>query len=84
MGSDDIRDWNEQVRGLANKLPDSVETKFGFACQCGCGTVVSLTSRNFDVNGAWADGHKPGAARRDRAGRVEGLLGPVPRQETSR
>lgn len=62
VGSKDISDWNEQVRRLADSLPDSAETKFGFSCQCGCGTVVALTSRNFDANGAWADGHKPGPA----------------------
>ena len=54
-----MSDWNEQVRRLADNLPRSAETKFGFKCQCGCGTVVPLTSRNFDANGAWADGHKP-------------------------
>jgi hypothetical protein len=60
MGSEDIRDWNKKVRGLADSLSDSAaETKFGFSCQCGCGAVVALTSRNFDANGAWADGHKP-------------------------
>lgn len=59
MGSEDIEGWNEQVRRLADSLPRSAETKFGFSCQCGCGTVVPLTSRNFDANGAWADGHKP-------------------------
>lgn len=63
MGSDDIRDWNEQVRRLADSLPDSAATKFGFNCQCGCGMVVPLTSRNFDANGAWADGHKPDGGR---------------------
>ena len=62
VGSETIRDWNEQVRRLADSLPDSAETKFGFSCQCGCGTVVALTSRNFDANGAWADGHKPKTA----------------------
>lgn len=62
MGSNDIRDWNEQVRGLADRLPRSAETKFGFTCQCGCGAVVPLTSRNFDANGAWAEGHRPGSA----------------------
>ena len=61
MGSKDIRDWNEQVRQLADSLPDSAETKFGFSCQCGCGRVVALTSRNFDANGAWSEGHKPEA-----------------------
>jgi prepilin-type processing-associated H-X9-DG protein len=55
-----IRDRNEQIRRLADKLPHSEETKFAYSCQCGCGTVVPLTSRNFDANGAWADGHKPG------------------------
>jgi hypothetical protein len=59
MGSNDIRGWNDQVRRLADSLPDSAETKFGFTCQCGCGTVVALTSRNFDASGAWADAHKP-------------------------
>ena len=59
MGSEDIRDWNERVRRFADNLRDSAETKFGFTCQCGCGTVVALTSRNFDANGAWADGHNP-------------------------
>jgi hypothetical protein len=59
VGSKDIRDWNEKVRWIADSLPDSAETKFGFSCQCGCGTVGALTSRNFDANGAWADGHKP-------------------------
>ena len=62
VGSDEIRDWNEQVRRLADSLADSPETKFGFNCQCGCGTLVPLTSRNFDANGAWADGHKPDTA----------------------
>jgi hypothetical protein len=60
MGSGNVSDWNEQVRRLADELPDSAKTKFGFSCQCGCGTVVALTSRNFDADGAWADGHKPG------------------------
>jgi len=55
----DIRDGNERLRRLADKLPHSEETKFAYSCQCGCGTVVPLTSRNFDANGAWADGHKP-------------------------
>jgi hypothetical protein len=61
VGSVDIRDWNERIRRLADNLPRSAETKFGFSCQCGCGTVVALTSRNFDANGAWADGHKLGS-----------------------
>ena len=60
--SDEIRNWNEQVRRLADSLPRSAATKFGFSCQCGCGTVVPLTSRNFDANGAWADGHQPSPA----------------------
>jgi prepilin-type processing-associated H-X9-DG protein len=60
VGSENIRDWNGRVRRLADSLPDSAETKFGFSCQCGCGKVVALTSGNFDANGAWADGHKPG------------------------
>jgi hypothetical protein len=59
VGSEEIRDWNEQVRRLAASVPDSAETKFGFSCQCGCGKIVPLTSRNFDANGAWADGHNP-------------------------
>jgi hypothetical protein len=59
VGSRNVKDWNGQVRRLADSVPDSAETKFGFSCQCGCGTVVALTSRNFDANGAWADGHKP-------------------------
>jgi len=59
VGSADTNDWNKQVRRLADNLPRSAETKFGFNCQCGCGVVVPLTSRNFDANGAWADGHKP-------------------------
>jgi hypothetical protein len=59
VGSEEIKDWNEQVRRLADNLPRSEETKFGFSCQCGCGRVVALNSRNFDANGAWADGHKP-------------------------
>jgi hypothetical protein len=59
MGSKSISEWNDQVRRLADSLSDSSETKFGFSCQCGCGTLVALTSRNFDANGAWADGHKP-------------------------
>jgi prepilin-type processing-associated H-X9-DG protein len=59
MGSAGRGDWNEQVRRLADNLSGSAETKFGFTCQCGCGTVVPLTSRNFDANGAWADGHGP-------------------------
>lgn len=60
MGSkDDVDAWNQRVRLLAEELPDSAETRFGFSCQCGCGTVVGLTSRNFDANGAWADGHRP-------------------------
>jgi hypothetical protein len=62
VGSEDIRDSNNQVRGLADSLSRSDETRFGFRCQCGCGAVVPLTSRNFDANGAWADGHKPGTA----------------------
>ena len=49
MGSAGRGDWNEQVRRLADNLPRSAETKFGFKCQCGCGTVVPLTSRNFDA-----------------------------------
>ena len=59
MGSQGITEWNAQVRRLADNLSDSTETKFGFSCQCGCGTLVALTSRNFDAGGAWADGHKP-------------------------
>jgi hypothetical protein len=59
MGSEDIRDWNERVRGLAEGLQDSAETKFGFSCECGCGKLVALTAREFDANGAWADGHNP-------------------------
>jgi hypothetical protein len=62
MGSEHIREWNEQVRRLADSLSDSAESRFGFSCQCGCGMLVPLTSRNFDANGAWADGHKPGTA----------------------
>jgi hypothetical protein len=57
--SEEISDWNEQVRRLADSPSNSAETKFGFSCQCGCGTVVALTSTSFDANGAWADGHKP-------------------------
>jgi hypothetical protein len=57
--SENVSDFNGQVRRLADGLPDSAETKFGFSCQCGCGTVVALTARNFDADGAWADGHKP-------------------------
>jgi hypothetical protein len=66
MGSRDITEWNQRIRVLAEGLPNSAETKFGYTCQCGCGTVVALTSRNFDSNGAWADGHMPdpGAAQR--------------------
>jgi hypothetical protein len=59
MWSEGTRDWNEQIRRLADNLPRSEETKFLYSCQCGCGTVVPLTSRNFDANGAWADGHEP-------------------------
>jgi hypothetical protein len=59
VGSQGIREWNEQVRQLAESLPDSAETKFGFSCECGCGTIVALTSSNFDAHGAWANGHKP-------------------------
>jgi hypothetical protein len=65
MGSEDIRDRNEQLRRLADRLPNSAETKFAFSCQCGCGTLVHLSSRNFDANGAWADGHRPGTASAD-------------------
>jgi hypothetical protein len=61
VGLQGITEWNAQVRRLADNLSDSTETKFGFSCQCGCGTVVPLTSRNFDASGAWADGHKPDA-----------------------
>jgi hypothetical protein len=60
-----ISDWNEQVRRLADNLPRSAETKFEFSCQCGCGVVVPLSTRNFDANGAWADGHKPDTAGHD-------------------
>jgi prepilin-type processing-associated H-X9-DG protein len=64
MGSDkDLNARNRRIRLLADSLPDSAETQFGFSCQCGCGTVVALTSRNFDANGAWADGHKPGTGQ---------------------
>jgi hypothetical protein len=59
MGSQDVTGWNEQVRRLAEMLPASAETRFGFSCECGCGNVVALTARDFDANGAWADGHKP-------------------------
>jgi hypothetical protein len=61
MGSIDVRDWNERVRRYADRVPGSAETKFGFICQCGCGTLVALTSKSFDANGGWADGHKPDA-----------------------
>jgi hypothetical protein len=70
VGSTDIRERNEQVRRLADKLPGSTETKFLFDCQCGCGTVVPLTSTNFDANGAWADGHKPDTGSGLEAGAV--------------
>jgi hypothetical protein len=40
MGSAEIKGWNEQVRRLADNLPRSADTKFGFSCQCGCGTTV--------------------------------------------
>ena len=63
MGSRDITERNQRIRVLAEGLPNSAETKFGYTCQCGCGTVVALTSRNFDSNGAWADGHMPDSAR---------------------
>jgi hypothetical protein len=59
VGSQGINEWNEQVRRLADSLPDSAETKFGFSCQCGCGTTVALTSKDFDTLGAWAEGHRP-------------------------
>jgi hypothetical protein len=52
-------DLNQQIRRLATMLPSSAETKFGFGCECGCGTVVALTPTHFDDHGAWADGHKP-------------------------
>jgi hypothetical protein len=65
VGSEDKTDRNEQLRRLADKLPNSAETKFAFSCQCGCGTLVHLTSRNFDDNGAWAEGHKPDIASSD-------------------
>lgn len=66
MGSTDIRERNAQVRRLAERLPRSEETKFAFDCQCGCGTLVHLTSKNFDANGAWADGHEPEPAELPR------------------
>ena len=50
---------NQQLRRLADKLPGSAETKFGFNCECGCGTVVTVTPNHFDAYGAWADGHGP-------------------------
>jgi hypothetical protein len=52
-------DVNQQIRRLAEMLPGSAETKFGFNCECGCGTVVALTPAHFDADGAWADGHRP-------------------------
>jgi hypothetical protein len=52
-------DANQQIRRLADKLPRSAETKFGFNCECGCGTVVAVTPNHFDAYGAWADGHRP-------------------------
>jgi hypothetical protein len=57
--SEDIRDWNERVRRLADMLPESAGTRFGFICQCGCGEVVPLTAATFDADGGWVDGHRP-------------------------
>jgi hypothetical protein len=59
VGTGNVGDWNEQVRRLADMLPASAETRFGFSCECGCGEVVALTAAHFDRNGAWAEGHEP-------------------------
>jgi hypothetical protein len=53
-------DVNRQIRRLADMLPASQHTKFAFNCECGCGTVVTVTPSHFDAYGAWADGHQPG------------------------
>jgi hypothetical protein len=55
-------DVNQQIRRLAEKLPGSAETKFGFNCECGCGALVTVTPTHFDAYGAWADGHRPALA----------------------
>ena len=62
MATGAITEWNEQVRRLADILPDSADTRFGFICQCGCGEVVALTAATFDAHGGWVDGHKPDSA----------------------
>ena len=54
-----ITKWNEEVRRLADMLPESADTRFGFLCQCGCGEMVPLTAATFDAHGGWVDGHKP-------------------------
>jgi hypothetical protein len=59
--SEDIREWNERVRRLADMLTESADTRFGFICQCGCGEVVPLTAATFDADGGWVEGHKPGS-----------------------
>jgi hypothetical protein len=57
--SGNVSGWNRQVRLLAGTLPDGADHPYGFACSCGCGEIVPLTSTQFDANGAWVDGHKP-------------------------
>ena len=57
--SGDVRAWNLQIRSLVDKLPGDADHTLGFGCECGCGKLVALTARQFDNNGAWADGHKP-------------------------
>lgn len=52
-------DLNQQIRRLAGMLRGGTETKLGFSCECGCGTVVAITAEHYDLHGAWADGHAP-------------------------
>lgn len=75
VGAEHIRERNLQLRRLADRLPNSADTKFAFSCQCGCGTLIHLASRNFDANGAWADGHKPYATSDLKAAPTGGFHG---------
>lgn len=57
---------NQQIRKMAALLPGAKDPnhKYGFSCECGCGTIVPLSATEFDrEGGAWADGHRPAQER---------------------
>jgi hypothetical protein len=57
-----VRALNQHIRHLADLLPGAKDPnyKYGFSCECGCGTIVPLSVVEFDrEGGAWTTEHKP-------------------------